>query len=101
MNGSLILQTAGVATVPTSIVGTGDFNGDGTADLLWRNTIAGDVGIRFMNCPQVTQFAGVPTALARQQRHVAIWFMFGTHVRPFAGVATVPRVWSIRGANAD
>jgi hypothetical protein len=32
---------------------------------------------------------------------VGIWFTNGTHVTQFAGVATVPTVWSIKDANAD
>ena len=29
--------------------GVGDFNGDGTSDILWRNTLTGDVGVWYMN----------------------------------------------------
>jgi hypothetical protein len=75
MNGPQVLQSAGLATVPTAwtIVETGDFDGDGKSDILWHDTSG----------------------------NVAIWFMNGTQVRQFAGVATVPTVWSIQGANAD
>jgi hypothetical protein len=34
-----------------SIVGTGDFNGDGKGDILWKDT-GGDVAIWFMNGAQ-------------------------------------------------
>ena len=53
MNGTTILNQANpfVANVPGgiwSIVGTGDFNGDGKSDILWRDT-SGNVAIWEMN----------------------------------------------------
>src|SRR5262249_17627638 len=44
-----------------TIVGTGDFNGDGKSDILWRDT-SGNVAIWLMNGAQVTQSAGVGSA---------------------------------------
>src|SRR5208282_1329720 len=76
MNGTSILNptTSYDGTVSPStwtIVGTGDFNGDGKSDILWRDT-SGDV---------------------------AIWEMNGTTIlNPTATyVATVPTTWSIVG----
>src|SRR5260221_11500828 len=77
MNGTTVLNpnTAGVGHVPTnwSIVGTGDFNGDGKWDILWRDTTSGNI---------------------------AIWEMNGTTVlNPnTAGVGNVPTTWTIVGA---
>jgi hypothetical protein len=56
-----------------SIAETGDFNGDGYSDILWRDT-AGDV---------------------------AIWFMNGTQVVSAQVIANAPTSWTIQGANAD
>src|SRR5258707_5298032 len=52
MNGTTVLNpnTTGVGNVATtwSIVGTGDFNGDGRWDILWSDT-SGNVAIWEMN----------------------------------------------------
>src|SRR5258707_1023724 len=62
MNGAQVIQSAGVATVPTAwtVVGTEDFNGDGKSDILWRDT-SGDVAIWLMNGAQLIQSSGVAT----------------------------------------
>jgi hypothetical protein len=75
MNGGTILSSAGLGTIATawSIVGQRDFNGDGMADLLWRDS-SGDL---------------------------AIWFMNGTTVSSGVGLGTIPTSWSMQGAGAD
>jgi hypothetical protein len=52
---------------------TGDFNGDGKADIAWRNT-GGDV---------------------------AIWLMNGLQVLSAADLGNVSTAWAIQGSNAD
>jgi hypothetical protein len=47
-----------VADVDWHIEATGDFNGDGQADLLWRNRTSGSIAAWFMN--DGVQTAGVP-----------------------------------------
>lgn len=51
---------------------TGDYNGDGKRDVLWRDS-SGNVGIGFMNGAQAE----------------------------FAQVTNVPTMWSIQNANAN
>jgi len=54
------------------VLGTGDFDGDGKADLLWRNTATGEVNV---------------------------WFIDGTTMKPSSGNITAidPTVWQYAG----
>ena len=63
MNGSTVLQSSVLGIVPTNwvIVETGDFDGDGEADLLWRDATTGAVAIWFMDGVAVTSTANVGT----------------------------------------
>jgi hypothetical protein len=56
-----------------TIVATGDFNGDGKSDILWRNS----------------------------DRTVGLWFMNGTQVVSTSSFGVLPTSWTIQGANAD
>jgi ELWxxDGT repeat protein len=53
MNGSAVSSSPDIATLAPSlgwvIAGTGDFNGDGKSDILWRNTVSGTVTEWLMN----------------------------------------------------
>jgi ELWxxDGT repeat protein len=83
MNGTSItsgadLTSGGVAVRPDaswSVAGTGDFNGDGNADILWRDT-SGEVAIWTMNGNAITSGADVTSG--------------GSVVRPDAS-------WSVAG----
>jgi hypothetical protein len=124
MNGTTILNanTAGVGNVPTnwSVVGVGDFNGDGKADILWRNNNNGNVAIWLMNGTTVTNantatFGNMPLTwsvagtgdfngdgnsdiLWRDgSGDLAIWEMSGTTIlNPnTTGVGNLSNVWSV------
>ena len=45
---------------PWTIVGTGDYDGDGKADILWRNTATGDTYLYLMNGLGVTSEGYLP-----------------------------------------
>jgi hypothetical protein len=102
---------------PFSVVGTGDFNGDGIGDILWQDT-SGNLAVWLMNGATVLSSAGlgnVPTVwsvvgigdfngdgnsdiLWRDSGgDTSIWFMNGTQVASSAGVANIPTNWSVVG----
>jgi hypothetical protein len=108
-----------------AIVGTGDFDGDGSTDILWRDSTTGTLAIWFMTpglqVAQTASFTAVPAdwsiaetgdfngdgksdILWRHQTDgaTAIWFMNGlqTPVAAFAQGFYGPE-WQIQGANAD
>ena len=71
MNGAAVGSTASVANIPTtwSIVGVGDFNGDGIGDIIWRDTSG----------------------------NVAMWLMNGAALSSGVVIGNVPLTWSIVG----
>ncbi|PYR33605.1 MAG: hypothetical protein DMF90_20200 [Acidobacteria bacterium] len=103
------------------IVGVGDVDGDGKADLIWRHTQTGDVAVWLMDGAAVKQApvvaSGVPLAwqivgmgdvdgdnkadlICRhtQTGDVAVWLMDGAAVKQAPVVASgVPLTWQIVG----
>jgi hypothetical protein len=74
MNSAAVLSAGGLGNVPTawSIVQTGDYNGDGTSDLLWRDSGG-----------------------------TAMWFMNGTVIASTVGIGNVPTNWTVQSVNAE
>jgi len=103
------------------VVGTGDFDGDGKSDILWRDS-SGNTAIWLMNGAQVASSRGlgnIPTTWSVVQTgdyngdsksdilwrdssgNTAIWFMNGLQVASSAGLGNLPIVWAVQGVNAD
>jgi hypothetical protein len=125
MNGTTIVNpsTTGLGNVPTawSVVGTGDFNGDGMADILWRNTTTGDLAIWEMNGTTILNpsTSGVGNAALNwtvvgvgdfngdgkadilwrnsTNGNLAIWEMNGTAVTSSTTFANLPSAWFVAG----
>ena len=124
MNGTTVSSAVSLGNVPTSwsIVGTGDFNGDGKSDILWRDS-SGNVAMWLMNgkgrSPQVRSVGNVPTTWSIVETgdfngdgksdilwrdtsgNVVVWLMNGATVSSSAVIGNVPTAWTIQGTNAD
>jgi len=70
-----VLSAGGLGNVPTtwSIAQTGDYNGDGMSDLLWRD----------------------------MSGNTAMWFMNGVTLSSTSTVGNIPTVWTVQGMNVD
>ncbi len=119
-----VTGSAGLGTVPSNFViqGVGDFNGDGSIDILWRDTTSGTLSIWFTNGTQVTSGASVGTLpstwnvaavgdyngdgysdilLLDSAGDLAEWLMTGATVSSSVGVGNVGTTWTVQNVNAN
>jgi hypothetical protein len=113
-----------IGNVPAiwSVVGTGDFNGDGYSDLLWQDT-SGNISIWFMNGSTISSSGGVGNApptvwsvvttgdyngdgksdlLWRDTSgNTVLWFMNGLSVTSTAYLGNTATNWTVQSANAE
>ena len=123
MNGTQVVQAVDFGVVPTTwkIAGIGDFDGNGSTDLLWRDS-SGNVAMWLLNGTAVMSTAvigNVPVAWSSVQTgdyngdgksdilwvdnlgNVAAWFMNGAAVSSVANYGNVGTTWSVQSVNAE
>lgn len=127
LNGTTVSSSASLGAVstvtwPATSMATGDFNGDGRADILWRSN-GGALAIWLLNGAAISasgNLGTVPTnwtvagtgdfngdgkgdLLWRDGTGgtVAIWFLNGGTVLSSGSVGTASTTWSIQGLNAN
>jgi len=121
------VQSTDYGIVPGNwaVQGMGDFNGDGTLDILWRDTGGGTVAIWFLNSNGSVQstvsIGAVPIATTWTiaetadfngdgnsdilwidgSGDLAIWFMNGGAVSSTASLGSVGTTWAVQAQNAE
>ena len=123
MNGTQIAQSVNFGAVPLawSISGIGDFDGNGSEDILWRDT-SGNVGLWLMSGTSILSTATVgsmpltSTIAATgdyngdgrsdilwidSSGNVSAWFMNGTTVSSTFAYGSIGTAWTVQSLNAD
>jgi hypothetical protein len=119
-----VLSTVDLGAVALNwlVVGTGDFNGDDTADILWRNSSNGELAIWLMSNGQMSSSANiarVPLTWSVAEvgdfngdgksdilwldtaGDLGVWLMNGLSVGSAIGLGNVGTTWQVQGQNAD
>jgi hypothetical protein len=123
MNGTSVAKTVdfGVVSLAWSIAGIGDFDGNGSNDILWRDS-QGNVGIWLMNGNTIMSTAVLGTVSQSWSvagtgdyngagrsdilwidnvGNVATWFMNGTTVSSVTTYGNVGTTWHAQALNAE
>lgn len=123
MNGTQVAQAVDLGPLPLtwSVAGIGDFDGNGSADILLRDT-SGNVQIWLVNGTQIlstTVIGNVPTSWTIAETgdfngdgnsdilwvdnlgDVGVWFMNGTTILQGFAFGTIGTAWSVQFLNAD
>jgi hypothetical protein len=123
VSGTKISQSVDFGVVPLNwkIAGIGDFDGNGSFDILWRDA-SGNVGIWLMNGTQIMSTAvlgNVPLSWSVAETgnfngngqidilwidnlgNVAVWFMNGVTVQSVTNYGNAGTAWSVQSLNAD
>jgi hypothetical protein len=123
INGTQIVQSVDLGPVPLiwTVAGIGDFDGNGSTDLLWRDT-AGDVAIWLMNGTKLmsaTTIGTVPNTWTIAETgdfngdgksdllwidstgDVGIWFMNGRNISSTASYGNIGANWTVQALGAD
>jgi feruloyl esterase len=123
MNGANIVQTVDFGPVPSTwkIAGIGDFDGNGSTDILWRDA-SGNVGIWLLSGTSIQSTAvlgNVPLTWSIAQTgdyngsgkadilwidnvgDVGAWFMNGTTIGSVTNYGNIGTTWSAQSMNAQ
>ena len=123
MNGSTVSKAVDFGAVPPTwnIAGIGDFDNNGSTDLLWRDT-SGDVAIWLMNGTSILSTSVVGDAPVAWSivatgdyngdgksdiiwtdniGDVSVWFMDGSAVSSTAAYGNVGTSWAVQALNAE
>jgi len=123
VNGSQV-TSASLGNVPSNwvLAGVGDFDGNGSTDILWRDNVSNAVAIWYLNGTSIETSAGfgpVPSTTHIVQTgdyngdgktdilwldtsgNLSVWFLDGSSVLSAATIANVGTSWSVQSQNAE
>jgi hypothetical protein len=123
LNGSQVAKQVDLGIVPLNwtIAGNGDFDGNGSTDLLWQDN-AGNVGVWLMNGTNILSSKVIGNAPSTwsiaatgdyngdgksdilwkdSSGDVGTWFLNGTTVSSTAGYGNVGGTWNVQAMNSE